>query len=317
MRHVYKLLSRAAASEATVLIHGESGTGKELFSRAVHVNSPRRDKPFVKVDCAALPTSLIENELFGHEKGAYTSADQRALGKFDLAQGGTIFLDEIGELPLAVRGKLLRVLQDREFERVGGNRTVRVDARVVAATNRDIEKLVAEGRFRADLYYRIKVVELRLPPLRERGADDIVPLVRHFVSAAARRHGREIPSVAPGALERLVEYPWPGNVRELENCIESAVVIMDGPELLPEHLPLPERNRLSEGAEALEEEGAGASEAEMPIPAEAAGIRPLAEVEREHILQVLDRVGGNRSLASRLLGIGRNTLARKLRSYGR
>ncbi len=317
MRQVYKLLSRAAASEATVLIHGESGTGKELFSRAVYVNSPRRDKPFVKVDCAALPTSLIENELFGHEKGAYTSADQRALGKFDLAQGGTIFLDEIGELPLAVQGKLLRVLQDREFDRVGGNRTVQIDVRVVAATNRDLEKLVAEGRFRADLYYRIKVVELRLPTLRERGADDIVPLVRHFVSAAARRHGREIPSVAPDALERLVHYPWPGNVRELENCIESAVVIMDGPVLLPEHLPLPERNRLSEGVEALEEEEAGANDPEMPIPAEAAGIRPLAEVERDYILQALERVGGNRSLAARLLGIGRNTLARKLRSYGR
>jgi len=310
MRQAYRITTRAAASDATVLICGESGTGKELFSRAVHVNSPRRDRPFVKVDCAALPVSLIENELFGHEKGAYTGADQRATGKFDAAQGGTIFLDEIGELPLSVQGKLLRVLQDREFERVGGAKTVQVDTRVVAATNRDLEKMVAEGKFRADLYYRIKVVELRLPPLRERGPDDIRRLAHHFVVAAARRHGRPLPRLTEGALLRLCAYRWPGNVRELENCLESAVVIMDGTELLPEHLPLP-------GMDEVEP----VSAAHDPVPTEAPpagleGVRTLAEVERGHIVSVLERVEGNRTLAARLLGIGRNTLARKLKEYG-
>jgi Nif-specific regulatory protein len=316
MRLAYRLTTKAAASEATVLVRGESGTGKELFARAVHVNSPRRDKPFVKVDCAALPASLIENELFGHEKGAYTGADQRALGKFDAAQGGTVFLDEIGELPLSVQGKLLRVLQDREFDRVGGTKTVQIDARVVAATNRDLEKLVAEGKFRQDLYYRIKVVELRLPPLRERGPEDITRMVRHFVAAAAKRYGREVPHISAAALARLTAYPWPGNVRELENCLESAVVIMDGAELLPEHLPLPERNRLSPAIQLEETDEAGTASADAPVPAAAQGVRTLEEVEREHIVSALEKAGGNRSLAARLLGIGRNTMARKLRSYG-
>ncbi|HEY3445903.1 MAG TPA: sigma 54-interacting transcriptional regulator [Myxococcales bacterium] len=320
MRTAYRLTTKAAASEATVMVRGESGTGKELFARAVHVNSKRRDKPFVKVDCAALPASLIENELFGHEKGAYTGADQKANGKFDAAQGGTLFLDEIGELPLSVQGKLLRVLQDREFERVGGNKTVQIDARVVAATNRDLERLVAEGRFRQDLYYRIKVVEIRLPPLRQRGPEDVTRLVRHFVASAAKRHAREVPRISEAALARLTAYPWPGNVRELENCLESAIVIMDGLDLLPEHLPLPERYRLSPDIQPADDGGGDEVEplvpaSTEPLPAEAQGIRTLESVEREHILSALEKVGGNRSLAARLLGIGRNTLARKLRGY--
>jgi Nif-specific regulatory protein len=302
MRQVYRLTAKAAASQATVLIRGESGTGKELFARAVHVNSPRKAGPFVKVDCAALPESLIENELFGHERGAYTSADQKASGKFDLAAGGTIFLDEVGELPLGVQGKLLRVLQDREFERVGGSRTLTADVRVVAATNRDLEVQVAQGRFRADLYYRIKVVELRLPPLRVRGADDIARLARHFVAQAARRHGRAAPALSPATLQRLTAYVWPGNVRELENCLESAVVIMDGEVVLPEHLPLPECAS-----------SPGPAPGPPPLPVVA---RPLAEVERDHILAVLASVKGNRSEAARVLDIGRNTLARKLQAYG-
>ncbi len=319
MRQAYRLTARAANSDATVLVRGESGTGKELFARAVHVNSPRRDRPFVKVDCAALPASLIENELFGHEKGAYTGADQRATGKFDAAQGGTLFLDEIGELPLAVQGKLLRVLQDREFERVGGTKTVPIDARVVSATNRDLERLVAEGKFRQDLYYRIKVVELRLPPLRQRGPEDVTRLARHFVAAAAKRHGRELPTISAAALQRLASYPWPGNVRELENCLESAVVIMDGPELLPEHLPLPERNRLTAQPAVQEDAEGGADVAPAglePLPAAVRGVRKLEDVEREHVVATLEKLGGNRSLAARLLGIGRNTLARKLRGWG-
>ena len=307
MRQAYRLTTRAAQSVATVLIRGESGTGKELFARAVHVNSPRRDGPFVKVDCAALPASLIENELFGHERGAYTGADARAEGKFDAARGGTLFLDELGELPLSVQGKLLGVLQDREFQRVGGTKPVKADVRVVAATNRDLEKMVEDGRFRQDLYYRIKVVEIRLPPRRARGGEDLARLARHFVAAAAKRHGREAPRVSQAAVARLVAYPWPGNVRELENCLESAVVIQEGKELLPEHLPLPERPPPLPGAPPP----ARAPE-EPPAIAEG-GIRPLADVEREHVLA---DAGGNRSLAAKLLGIGRNTLARKLRAYG-
>jgi Nif-specific regulatory protein len=314
MRQVYKLTTRAAASSATVLITGESGTGKELFARAVHVNSPRRDAAFVKVDCAALPASLIENELFGHERGAYTGADARATGKFDAAQGGTIFLDELGELPLPVQGKLLRVLQDREFERVGSSKTVQVDVRVVAATNRDLEKMVAEGKFRADLYYRIKVVEIRLPPLRSRGPDDIARLARHFVSLAAKREGRAAPLISRGAMDRLTTYPWPGNVRELENCVESAVVIMDGRELSAEHLPLPEHMPMLSAPSEM-------NPARLPTPLAVpmvggSSVRSLADVEKEHILQVLDLVEGNRSHAARMLQIGRNTLARKLKDYG-
>jgi len=301
MQRAYKLTGRAAASDATVLIRGESGTGKELIARAVHVNSPRREKAFVKVDCAALPASLIENELFGHEKGAYTGADQRAEGKFDAAQGGTIFLDELGELPTPVQGKLLRVLQDREFDRVGGAKPVKVDVRVVAATNRDLEKMIEEGRFRSDLYYRVKVVEIALPPLRVRGAEDVTRLVRHFLAHHAKRHGRSVPKIAPAALARLAAYSWPGNVRELENCLESAIVVMEGDELRAEHLPLPERVP-SLRASATESSG-------DRVPT-------LAEVEKEHVLSVLARANGNRSEAARLLAIGRNTLQRKLREYG-
>jgi Nif-specific regulatory protein len=303
LRDACHLTSKAARSVATVLIRGESGTGKELFARAIHVNSPRADGPFVKVDCAALPETLIENELFGHERGAFTGADHRAAGKFDAAHGGTIFLDEIGELPLHVQGKLLRVLQDREFLRVGGNEAVSADVRVVAATNRNLEHMVAEGRFRTDLYFRIKVVELSLPPLRDRGGEDIARLARHFATVAAKRHGRPVPRIDETAIERLAAYRWPGNVRELENCIESAIVVMDGDRLGPADLPLPERP-LAIG-QAPDSEAAP----ESRVPS-------LDEVERRHIVRVMRHADGNQSLAARLLGIGRNTLARKLRKYG-
>ena len=297
MQAAYALIEKAAATDATVLIRGESGSGKELFARAVHVNSPRRDRPFVKVDCAALPPSLIENELFGHEKGAFTGADARMEGKFEAANGGTVFLDELGELPLSVQGKLLRVLQDREFERVGGTKTLQVDVRIVAATNRDLQKQVAEGKFREDLYYRIRVVELVLPPLRERGPEDIERLARHFVVAASKKHRLSPPKLSAGAVERLRGYRWPGNVRELEHCIESAVVLSDG-EIRPENLPLPSPVVAAE------------PRTEKPT------LRPLAEVEKEHILRVLEAVGNNRSQAARVLEIGRNTLSRKLKDYG-
>ncbi len=297
MRAIYKLMQKAAGTEATVLIRAESGCGKELCARALHVNSPRREKPFVKVDCAALPAALIENELFGHEKGAYTGADQRVIGKFEAADGGTVFIDELGELPASVQGKLLRVLQDREFERVGGTQTVKVDVRILAATNRDLQKMVAEGKFREDLYYRIKVVELLLPPLRERGAEDVERLTRHFLAAAAKKHRIDpAPKLSEAALELLKGYRWPGNVRELENCIESAVVLSEG-EILPEHLPLPSSKRPAE-------------------PASAGAMLTLAEAEKRHILAVLGSVDGNRTAAAKVLGIGRNTLGRKLKEYG-
>ena len=287
-----------------MLVRGESGTGKELFARAIHVNSPRADEAFVKVDCAALPESLIENELFGHERGAFTGADAMAPGKFDAAEGGTIFLDEIGELPLSVQGKLLRVLQDREFLRVGGTEAIKIDVRVVAATNRSLERMIADGRFRSDLYFRIKVIEIGLPPLRDRGERDIARLAQHFAATAAKRHGRAVPSIDAAAMTRLVEYRWPGNVRELENCLESAVVIMDGDQIGPGDLPLPDRP-LPVGRPS-----------EQAPPSDGERVLPLAEVEKRHILRVLDRVGGNQTVAAKLLGIGRNTLARKLKRYG-
>ncbi|MDF1563257.1 MAG: sigma 54-interacting transcriptional regulator [Deltaproteobacteria bacterium] len=303
MQRAYDLTTRAARSEATVLIHGESGTGKELFARAVHVNSRRSEGPFVKVDCAALPESLIENELFGHEKGAYTGADARAEGKFDAAAGGTLFLDEIGELPLSAQSKLLRVLQDHTFLRVGGTEQVEADVRVVTATNRDLEQMVKEGRFRSDLYYRVRVVDILLPPLRERGEADLRRLVLHFIQSTARRHGREVPALSEGAWSRLLSYRWPGNVRELEHCIESAVVICDETVIQPADLPLPDR-------------GAERSRAGEPGALELGPAATLEEVEREHIRRVLESVDGNRSEAARSLGIGRSTLLRKIARYG-
>jgi Nif-specific regulatory protein len=296
-------VQKAAPTEATVLIRGESGCGKELFARAIHVNSARRNGPFIKVDCAALPSTLIENELFGHEKGAFTGADERKPGKFEAAAGGTVFIDELGELPLPVQGKLLRVLQDREFERVGGNATVKAEVRIVAATNRDLAKMVAEGKFREDLYYRVKVVELLLPPLRDRGPDDIERLARHFVATAAKKHHLAAPpKLTASALERLRTYRWPGNVRELENCIESAVVLSEG-EIAAEHLPLATVNR-------------GGSSCDPRTSGSTTGLATLAEAEKQHILRVLEAVGGNRSAAAKALDIGRNTLARKLKDYG-
>jgi Nif-specific regulatory protein len=299
MRAVYALTEKAAATSANVLIRGESGTGKELIARAVHVNSKRSGMPFVKVDCAALPAGLIENEFFGHERGAFTGADARAEGKFEAASGGTVFIDELGELPLSVQGKLLGVLQDREFTRVGGNRPIQADVRVVAATNRDLQKMVAEGRFRADLYYRIKVVEIVLPPLRARGADDIARLVRHFVDTFAKKHDKHVTGITDEALSRLVQHPWPGNVRELENCLESAVVLSDEGPLRPEHLPLPST---------IGFEPASGSSAK-------AVVKTMAQVEREAIETALEAAGGNRTQAAKLLAIGRNTLLRKLKEY--
>ena len=230
-------IQRAAGTDATVLLLGESGTGKELFARALHGLSPRKDAPFVAVSCAAIPDTLIENELFGHEKGAYTGAGAARMGRMELADRGTLFLDEVGELSPPVQGKLLRVLQERAFERIGGNKTIEVDIRIVAATNRDLRAEVAAKRFRQDLYFRLSVVPVVVPPLRER-ASDIPALAAHFLDASCRQAGRRPMAFSQAALDALAAHDWPGNIRELQNCLERAVILSDGEELLPEHLEL-------------------------------------------------------------------------------
>ncbi len=306
MRKVYDVIASAAATDATVLLRGESGTGKELAARAIHVNSLRARGPFVKVDCTTIPEGLMESELFGHERGAFTGADRLVQGKVELASGGTLFLDEIGELPPALQMKLLRFLQDREFERVGGRRVLRTDVRLVTATHRDLETAVRQGAFRQDLYYRFKVVELHMPALRDRGHEEIARLARHFLSMYARKHGRNVRVISPEARAMLVAHSWPGNIRELEHCIESAVVFAGGPELLASHLPLPQPS-------AGRELGVGsADDARLAIPS---GLS-LAEVERRYIARTLGEQDGNRSRAAEVLGIGRNTLVRKIKEYG-
>ncbi len=297
MQRVYSLIDKAAATSATVLLLGESGTGKGLIARAIHVNSDRRDAPFVTVDCASLPSSLIENELFGHARGAFTGADRAVPGKLELAEGGTVFIDEIGELPLALQSKLLRVIQEHEFERVGGTKTIRVNFRLIAATNRNLEAMVNDGSFRADLFYRIRVVPMVLPPLRERGVDDINRLTEHFLDVFVKKHKRQIRGLTREAIEVLHQHGWPGNIRELENCIESAVVLSDEELISVNHLALPRSGR------------------EMVVtPAVSINLsRTLAEMERDYVQAVMQDCHGNQSEAARRLGISRNTLARKIK----
>ncbi|MDP2340187.1 MAG: sigma-54-dependent Fis family transcriptional regulator [Deltaproteobacteria bacterium] len=305
MRTAYSVVEKAARTDATVLITGESGTGKELFARAIHMNSVRRARPFVKVDCTTLPEALIENELFGHEKGAFTGADKTTAGKFEVAAGGTLFIDEIGELPLKLQGKLLRVLQDREFERVGGTKIIAADVRIVCATHRDLPEMVEAGLFREDLYYRIKVVPLPTPPLRDRGAADLLRLVEHFVSTFSRRHRRPNVRISEAAILRLKAHPFPGNIRELEHVIESAVVMCDSEVIEPRDLALADRKRPTNAATTTTTaSSAGARAGDPDLTLEA--------LEKEHIRLVLEAVKGNQSEAARRLGIGRNTLARKL-----
>src|SRR5438874_2521281 len=227
LRRVLKAVETVAPTDSTVLIRGETGTGKELIARALHNLSPRRDRTFVKLNCAAIPTGLLESELFGHEKGAFTGAVERRLGRFELADGGTLFLDEVGDIPPELQPKLLRVLQEQEFERIGSTRTIRVDVRLVAATNRDLAQLAAHGQYRNDLYYRLNVFPVVLPPLRQR-REDIPRLVRHFAQKVARRMGRQIETIPAEAMDAFVQYPWPGNIRELENVIERAVILSPG-----------------------------------------------------------------------------------------
>ncbi len=288
-------VARIASSNATVVIHGESGVGKELLAASLHYNSPRAQKPFVKVNCGAIPEGLLESEFFGHEKGAFTGAVARRTGRFEHADGGTLFLDEIGELPLALHVKLLRVLQDREFERVGGDKTLRVDVRLVAATNRDLEAMVAEGTFRSDLFYRLNVVSLTVPPLRER-IDDIAVLAAHFLRKFTAEHGREIDGFDDHALAVMQRYAWPGNVRELSNAVERAVVMSSGSTIFAEDLPLPV---------------VAASRAAPEVAARTLKAL-LREFEAGVIRQALDRNQDNRSRTANELGISRRALLYKL-----
>jgi len=289
-----KLASRVAETEATVLLRGESGTGKELVADLVHHESKRADGPFIRVNCAALTESLLTSELFGHEKGAFTGAHQRKEGRFELAVGGTLFLDEIGEMPMEVQGRLLRVLESGEFERVGGTRTLHSDARIVAATNRDLEVAIEQGRFREDLFYRLNVVPITLVPLRER-LDDIPLLVNHFLRKSARDHGRPACRVSSEALEALRSCEWPGNVRELANTMERSTLVAKGEIVGLKDLGLPSRRPATESAMAV-------------------GMT-LEEVERRVILGTLDSTGWNRTHAARILGVTARTLSNKLKVW--
>jgi two-component system nitrogen regulation response regulator GlnG len=318
MQDVYKTIGRIAGTDVTVLLLGESGTGKEVVARAIHHYSRRAGKPFVAVSCAAIPATLLEAELFGHERGAFTDAHQRRLGKFELAHGGTIYLDEVGDLGPELQPKLLRVLQEREFERVGGGEPIRVDVRVVAATNRDLEALIRDGRFREDLYYRLNVVPVTLPALRERG-EDVPFLVDHFLAKYVGELGER--ALSAEALDRLSGYGWPGNVRELENVIQHAMVMATGGVILPEHLPIAPGAGgpvVREGTleqliqQKLEECVRGLGSRESANLYELL----LGLVERPLFRAVLRETGGNQLRAAALLGINRNTLRKKLRALG-
>ncbi len=322
MQQIFKLVGKVAASDLTVLIRGESGTGKELLTKAIHYNSRRLARPFVAVNCAAIPRELLESELFGHEKGAFTGASALRRGKFELAEGGTLFLDEIGDMDLGLQAKILRALQERQFERVGGERPLSADVRVIAATNQDLETAVAQKNFREDLYYRLNVVTINLPPLRER-REDIPLLVNHFLRLYAEEQGEEPKTISPEALELMLAYSWPGNVRELENAVKRACVLAATSLILPEHLPAalaPVGGVVAAGDSSFEGTLYQAVGAELQrLKQEKDGqIHPhfLAAFERPLLRHVLRRTGGNQLRAAELLGINRNTLRKKLRELG-
>ncbi len=297
MLKLFDVVKRVAPTKASVLITGESGVGKELIANALHNLSTRKDNPIIKVHCAALAETILESELFGHEKGAFTGAVSRKRGRFELAHGGTIFLDEIGEINQSVQIKILRVLQEKRFERVGGEETIEVDVRVITATNRDLEKEIAEGRFREDLFYRLNVVRIHVPPLRER-KDDLPLMISAFVREFAEENGKVIESIDPKARQALYAYDWPGNVRQLRNCIESAVVMTTGTVITLDELPPSIRDMDDLPA--------------ITIPVGST----MADAEREIILQTLAAQNGNKSRTAEVLGIGRKTLHRKLDEYG-
>jgi DNA-binding NtrC family response regulator len=310
LRKIFASLQRAAATDATVLLEGESGTGKEVFARSLHALSPRADAPFVAINCAAIPENLLETELFGYEKGAFTGAVQRKLGKFEMAHRGTLFLDEIGDLPIGLQAKILRALEEKRFERVGGTANVQVDVRLVAATNKGLRAAVAAKRFREDLYFRLSVFPITVPPLRDR-AGDIPVLARFFVERFCRDLKKKALTLSPEALEVLTKYRWPGNVRELQNCIERAVILTDGDTIFPRHLNL-------SFAAPIQDDTPESPWAHVDLSGSLTEVtrRVTAEVEKAKIEAVLTEAGGNRGRAAELLQIGYKTLLAKLREHG-
>lgn len=315
MTGVLESIRQVAATKATVLVTGESGTGKELVAQAIHKLSPRADKAFRPVHCAALSENLLESELFGHEKGAFTGANERVAGRFEMADGGTLFLDEIGEISLAVQVKLLRVLETHQFERVGGSETLTVDVRVVAATNRDLRAMVEQGTFREDLFYRLNVVNIRIPPLRER-REDIPEILDYYLKKSAADNGKNVTDISPEALGVLMAYDWPGNVRELRNCVERMVVFARGVTLTMTDVPADIRSAVGEQFEAKSMPAQPQAEAKKePQPSDDAGLN-VKENERNLIMKALEECGGNRSQAAVKLDISRRTLYRKLHEYG-
>ncbi|MFN2446838.1 MAG: sigma-54-dependent transcriptional regulator [Vicinamibacterales bacterium] len=308
LTQVSSALQRAAATDTTVLLEGESGTGKELFARALHALSARAPGPFVPINCAAIPESLLEAELFGYERGAFTGASQRKVGKFELAHRGTLFLDEIGELPLGVQGKILRALEDRSFERLGGTTTIRPDVRVVAATNRVLRRAVASRQFRDDLYFRLSVFPIVIPPLRER-RDDVPLLARHFIERACLEIGRRPLALSADAVEALVDYPWPGNVRELQNCLERAVILADGDRIHARTLHLAAPVQVVAHADPWQSVDLSGTLGE-------ATERTRIEAERRKIQQALQQTGGDVGRAADLLEVGYRALLGKIREYG-
>jgi len=301
MQATYDLLGRIADSPATVLITGESGTGKEVAARALHERGPRKSRPFVAINCSAVPETLLESELFGHARGAFTDARASRAGLLLQATGGTLLLDEIGDMPMALQPKLLRALQERTLRPVGGDEELPFDVRIIATTNRDLRTLVEEGRFREDLYFRINVIHVELPPLRARGGD-VLLLAQHFIDVHATRAGKHVTGLTPPAAEKLIAYSWPGNVRELQNCIERAIALTQqdriGVEDLPETVRAYKRSHVLIATD---------------DPSE---LVPLSEVERRYVLRVLEAVGGNKTSAAHILGVTRKTLYRKLEEYG-
>jgi len=306
------VLQRAAGTDTTVLLEGESGTGKELFARTLHALSPRVDGPFVAINCAAIPETLLETELFGHEKGAFTGAANRKPGKFELAHRGTLFLDEIGELPLALQAKILRALEEKRFERVGGTSLLQVDVRVVAATNRNLKAAVAARQFREDLFFRLSVFPITIPPLRERQSD-IPMLAKYFIDRFCRVLNKKSLSLATSAVDELLAYPWPGNVRELQNCIERAVILTEGDSIHARHLSLSFREPAGASTPADDNPW---SRIDLSGTMAVATARVVAEVERRKIQQALADAGGNKAKAAEALQLGFKSFTAKLREYG-
>jgi len=300
MKRVLEKVMQVAPSEATVMITGESGTGKELIAGAIHFNSPRKEGPFIKINCAAITESLLESELFGHEKGAFTGADRRKEGKFYLANGGSLFLDEVSEMPLTMQVKLLRVLQEREITRVGGEEVIKIDVRLIVATNKDLQKMIQNGSFREDLYYRLNVVNLDVPPLSNR-KEDIPLLAQHFLTIFSEKNHKKINGFTPKAMDHLIRYDWPGNVRELMNLIERGVVLSQSNYLDEIDLPISKKPSTNISDHDLAETEEGTS---------------LDQMEKNTILKTLEQEGGNKSAAARKLGITRKTLHKKLKKYG-